>query len=304
MVASGRLGTVAKVAANALVENYIQIQEVFGPEAIKQLVGAMGVAISDESAFPDDMLLNLPRHLVDNVEEWTPGTVLGRSVQRIDALLKSVTADRWEEALSDGSPEVLMLLVRIEKANIKLTAKDYLEGYKRSALNVLAADHGADLAPEDWNKLYQAIPNSSRKVLATHLMMDIDRKGVKPEGAVEFIINYSELAAALPLDEYPESTMQIFLRELVLADDDTAKEYVRGNKKRLKKAVSKLRSSEATKDVDALAALDDAISSLEQSNDENAWASELRSVLGIPKKVEQAPIIPRDATDDGEPSDE
>jgi hypothetical protein len=220
------------------------------------------------------------------VGEWSPGTPLGKLVPRIDASLKSVPASRWEEALGSGDAEVGMLIVRVEKDAIKLTAKEYLEGYKANALNVLCQDQEPQLPASDWAKLYEAVPIKSRGALARKVMEDLPRKGAKPEGVSAFVENYPDLAASLPLEDFPENAIQILLRELALQGDEHAMKFVKQNMGRFKKAMKALQKRMANDALaeEAIASFEDALVSLDELSDPSLeqWAAELRKGLEMP----------------------
>jgi hypothetical protein len=287
MLEIGSLGGTGSVAVKALIENYADLEARFSYEGMELLVRTLGGALRSDVEIDDAVLMTLPRGLVDSVGKWSPGTPLGNLIPRIDAWLKAVPAARWEEALGAGDPEVGMLIIRIENDRLKLTAKEYLEGYKANALNVLCQDQEPQLAASDWAKLYEAVPVKSRGVLARKVMEDLPRKGAKPDGVSEFVECYPDLAASLPLEDFPENAVQILLRELALQGDDNATNYVRekmGQFKKAMKALQKRRATDAPAE-EAIAAFEDALVSLDELTDpvSQEWAAELRGGLELPK---------------------
>jgi hypothetical protein len=265
----------------------LSLESRVGDDGMELLGRSLGSALSSSVEVEDVALMRLPRGLVDNVGLWSPGTPLGELISRIDTGLKAISAARWEEALGAGDAEVSMLIIRVEKDGLKLTAKEYLEGYKANALNVLCEDQEPQLAASDWAKLYEAVPIKSRAVLARKVMEDLPRKGAKPDGVSDFVECYPDLAASLPLEDFPESAVQILLRELALQGDDNATKFVRERMGRFKKAMKALQKRRATDTPaeEAIAAFEDALVSLEEMNDPSSqgWATELRAGLELPK---------------------
>ncbi len=284
MVDQNALGGVGSATAKALIHHYDDLCTEYG-DFIEQIVRALGTALPKDTSVDESLLMDLPRALLDNVDDWSPGTALGELIPRIDNALKVMSAADWEEALGQGKPEVATLIARIDKAGLKLSAKDFLEGYKRNALNVLSEVQDPKLKPDQWSKLYLAIPKASRKVLARGILTDLDQKVAKPSGVATFVTWYPDLAASLPLVDFAVSSVRVLLRELVLTDDSSARSYTRSHMDEFKSALRALKKRDDEDASEAVSVLEDVIESLEQTGAPKSveWASELRLGLDMPK---------------------
>ena len=110
-------------------------------------------------------------------------------------------------------------------------------------------------------------------------------RGVTSAGAEAFILNYSDMATVMPLEEAPENAIDKLLRELVPAGSESVREHIRKSKKAYKKAFAKVSD-------DTRASLVEVIDGLGEAGTDGAseWAQELRDLLGI-KRVEAKEIL-------------
>ena len=289
MVDQNSLGGVGSVTAKSLIQRYDDLYEEFG-DYMEDIVRALGAALPKDTPIDDSLLMDLPRGLIDNVGDWCPGTVLGDLVARVDSALKGLSAAEWEEALGNGAHEVSTLIARIEKDALKLSAKDFMGGYQRSALNILSEAHGPQLTSDQWSKLYQAIPTNSRKVLARSILTDLVQQVSKPDGVAAFVSWYPDLAASLPLADFPGAGRKGAIAG-TRPDRRPRRHEVHprsfdGVQKCADGAQKKKEDEDAS---EAISVLEDAIDSLEQTENSNSadWAAELRLGLDMPRPVSE-----------------